>query len=147
MNIFPGLLKLDTLPDFFSSWFNNYVNVFLRLVLIFYFYYLFSYENIHIIWFCCNWLAMSNSCYNPFVYGLLNVSIQRVIVYLILTGWWNRQTDRQTKRQTDRQSMCLRDVFGIYKQWTFLIYVWSNIGFSCLVVFIRSVILCLSVHV
>ena len=34
----------------------------------------FSYENIHIIWFCCNWLAMSNSCYNPFVYGLLNVS-------------------------------------------------------------------------
>lgn len=34
----------------------------------------FSYENIHIIWFCSNWLAMSNSCYNPFVYGLLNVS-------------------------------------------------------------------------
>uniref|UniRef100_K1P9N1 Tachykinin-like peptide receptor 99D n=1 Tax=Magallana gigas TaxID=29159 RepID=K1P9N1_MAGGI len=33
-----------------------------------------SYENIHIIWFCSNWLAMSNSCYNPFVYGLLNVS-------------------------------------------------------------------------
>ena len=31
------------------------------------------YKYINIIWFCSNWLAMSNSCYNPFVYGLLNV--------------------------------------------------------------------------
>lgn len=36
-----------------------------------------NYENIHIIWFCCNWLAMSNSCYNPFVYGLLNSKFKR----------------------------------------------------------------------
>ncbi|XP_061166037.1 tachykinin-like peptides receptor 99D [Saccostrea echinata] len=36
-----------------------------------------KYENIHIIWFCCNWLAMSNSCYNPFVYGLLNSKFKR----------------------------------------------------------------------
>jgi hypothetical protein len=26
------------------------------------------------VWMCFNWLAMSNSCYNPFIYGLLNVS-------------------------------------------------------------------------
>ncbi|XP_022290640.2 RYamide receptor-like [Crassostrea virginica] len=36
-----------------------------------------NYENIHIIWFCSNWLAMSNSCYNPFVYGLLNCKFKR----------------------------------------------------------------------
>ena len=43
----------------------------------------FSYKYINIIWFCSNWLAMSNSCYNPFIYGLLNVSIYRS--YRILT--------------------------------------------------------------
>ncbi|ELU06581.1 hypothetical protein CAPTEDRAFT_181725 [Capitella teleta] len=31
-----------------------------------------KYRYINIIWFCSNWLAMSNSCYNPFIYGLLN---------------------------------------------------------------------------
>jgi len=36
------------------------------------------YKYINIIWFCSNWLAMSNSCYNPFVYGLLNVRRVRV---------------------------------------------------------------------
>lgn len=36
-----------------------------------------GYENIHIIWLCSNWLAMSNSCYNPFVYGLLNSKFKR----------------------------------------------------------------------
>ena len=34
-----------------------------------------SYPYINIIWFCMHWLAMSNSCYNPFIYLLLNVSI------------------------------------------------------------------------
>lgn len=65
------LLSFANLYDCFISilpikciWSNTIV-----LVLFF-----FSYENIHIIWFCSNWLAMSNSCYNPFVYGLLNVS-------------------------------------------------------------------------
>jgi leucokinin receptor len=33
-----------------------------------------EYRHIHIIWFCCDWLAMSNSCYNPFIYGIYNVS-------------------------------------------------------------------------
>jgi hypothetical protein len=33
-----------------------------------------EYRYIHIIWFCCDWLAMSNSCYNPFIYGIYNVS-------------------------------------------------------------------------
>lgn len=30
------------------------------------------YPYINIIWFCCHWLAMSNSCYNPFIYFLCN---------------------------------------------------------------------------
>nr|AKQ63034.1 orphan G-protein coupled receptor 24 [Platynereis dumerilii] len=30
------------------------------------------YRYINIIWFCSHWLAMSNSCCNPFIYGLLN---------------------------------------------------------------------------
>jgi hypothetical protein len=34
----------------------------------------YSYRYINIIWFCCDWLAMSNSCYNPFIYGIYNVS-------------------------------------------------------------------------
>ena len=34
----------------------------------------FRYKYINIIWLCCNCLAMSNSCYNPFIYGLVNVS-------------------------------------------------------------------------
>lgn len=33
-----------------------------------------SYRYINIIWFCFDWLAMSNSCYNPFIYGIYNVS-------------------------------------------------------------------------
>lgn len=33
-----------------------------------------EYKYINIVWFCCDWLAMSNSCYNPFIYGIYNVS-------------------------------------------------------------------------
>ncbi|XP_002732001.2 substance-P receptor-like [Saccoglossus kowalevskii] len=36
-----------------------------------------SYKYINIIWFCCNWLAMSNAACNPFVYGLLNDNFKR----------------------------------------------------------------------
>ena len=32
-----------------------------------------EFKYINIIWFCCDWLAMSNSCYNPFIYGIYNV--------------------------------------------------------------------------
>nr|UXG49835.1 leucokinin receptor [Aplysia californica] len=35
------------------------------------------YTYINIIWFASNWLAMSNSCYNPFIYGLLNEKFKR----------------------------------------------------------------------
>ncbi|GFS33633.1 g_PROTEIN_RECEP_F1_2 domain-containing protein [Trichonephila inaurata madagascariensis] len=30
------------------------------------------YRYINIIWFCCHLLAMSNSCYNPFIYAMYN---------------------------------------------------------------------------
>lgn len=34
-----------------------------------------EYPHINIIWLCFDWLAMSNSCYNPFIYGIYNVSL------------------------------------------------------------------------
>ncbi|KAJ9591745.1 hypothetical protein L9F63_001681, partial [Diploptera punctata] len=36
-----------------------------------------QYKYINIIWFCCDWLAMSNSCYNPFIYGIYNEKFKR----------------------------------------------------------------------
>jgi leucokinin receptor len=38
-----------------------------------------EYKHIQIIFLCCDWLAMSNSCYNPFIYGIYNVSIIHTI--------------------------------------------------------------------
>ncbi|ODM94327.1 Neuropeptide Y receptor, partial [Orchesella cincta] len=35
------------------------------------------YQYINIIWFCFHWLAMSNSCYNPFIYAIYNDKFQR----------------------------------------------------------------------
>lgn len=32
-----------------------------------------EYEYIHIIWFFAHWFAMSNSCYNVFIYGACSV--------------------------------------------------------------------------
>lgn len=40
-----------------------------------------EYQHIQIIWLCCDWLAMSNSCYNPFIYGIYNVR------YFTLSGY------------------------------------------------------------
>ncbi|XP_052268441.1 prolactin-releasing peptide receptor-like [Dreissena polymorpha] len=36
-----------------------------------------DYEYMNVLWLCFNWLAMSNSCYNPFIYGLLNEKFKR----------------------------------------------------------------------
>uniref|UniRef100_A0A8D9ENJ9 Tachykinin-like peptides receptor 99D n=2 Tax=Cacopsylla melanoneura TaxID=428564 RepID=A0A8D9ENJ9_9HEMI len=36
-----------------------------------------SYRYINLIFFCCDWLAMSNSCYNPFIYGIYNEKFKR----------------------------------------------------------------------
>lgn len=38
-----------------------------------------SYRYINIIWFCSDWLAMSNSCYNPFIYGIYNVIFSYIL--------------------------------------------------------------------
>lgn len=49
-----------------------------------------EFKYINIIWFCCDWLAMSNSCYNPFIYGIYNVNL----VHFIL------QQQQQKKKHT-----------------------------------------------
>ncbi|KAH8278300.1 hypothetical protein KR044_010356, partial [Drosophila immigrans] len=36
-----------------------------------------DYQFISIVWFCSDWLAMSNSCYNPFIYGIYNEKFKR----------------------------------------------------------------------
>ncbi|XP_023037378.1 substance-P receptor [Drosophila willistoni] len=36
-----------------------------------------DYHFISIVWFCADWLAMSNSCYNPFIYGIYNEKFKR----------------------------------------------------------------------
>ncbi|XP_043596711.1 RYamide receptor-like isoform X2 [Bombus pyrosoma] len=36
-----------------------------------------NYKYIHYIWFFFDWLAMSNSCYNPFIYGIYNEKFRR----------------------------------------------------------------------
>ncbi|XP_071545319.1 substance-K receptor-like isoform X2 [Panulirus ornatus] len=36
-----------------------------------------EYRYINIIWFCCHWLAMSNSCCNPFIYAIYNEKYKR----------------------------------------------------------------------
>lgn len=43
-----------------------------------------EYRYINIIWLCFDWLAMSNSCYNPFIYGIYNVSFT-VCANIIMT--------------------------------------------------------------
>ena len=44
------------------------------------------YKYINIIFFCCHWLAMSNSCYNPIIYGICSVSktLSFLAIYLNL---------------------------------------------------------------
>ncbi len=32
-----------------------------------------SFKHIVVLWLCANWLAMSNSCHNPFIYGFCSV--------------------------------------------------------------------------
>ena len=34
------------------------------------------FKYINILWFCAHWLAMSNSCYNPFIYVICHVSFK-----------------------------------------------------------------------
>ena len=45
------------------------------------------YKYINIIFFCCHWLAMSNSCYNPIIYGICSVSktLSLLAIYLNLS--------------------------------------------------------------
>lgn len=44
-----------------------------------------EFKHINIIWLCSNWLAMSNACYNPFIYGLLNEKFKKEFKNLFTT--------------------------------------------------------------
>lgn len=50
-----------------------------------------EYQHINIIWLCFDWLAMSNSCYNPFIYGIYNVSDKTILgfhsLYSLICFW------------------------------------------------------------
>lgn len=50
-----------------------------------------TYQYINIIWFGCDWLAMSNSCCNPFIYGIYNEKFKRE-----LQQRWKRFRPRTT---------------------------------------------------
>ncbi len=38
-----------------------------------------SFEFINILWFCFQWLVMSNSCYNPFIYAFHSYNFKTVL--------------------------------------------------------------------
>ena len=42
----------------------------------------FSFMGVNYVWMVCHLLAMSNSCCNPFIYGIYNVSSYRIDVWL-----------------------------------------------------------------
>ena len=48
-----------------------YFSLFLSILMLLFF--LFSSNLIKPIFFACHWLAMSNGCYNPFVYAIFSV--------------------------------------------------------------------------
>ncbi|KAK8780758.1 hypothetical protein V5799_017901 [Amblyomma americanum] len=45
-----------------------------------------KYKYINIIWFCTHWLAMSNSCYNPFIYAIYNERFKREFATRCICG-------------------------------------------------------------
>ncbi|RZF35282.1 hypothetical protein LSTR_LSTR010311 [Laodelphax striatellus] len=47
-----------------------------------------EYRYINIIWFCMDWLAMSNSCYNPFIYGIYNEKFKREFALRLHLPCW-----------------------------------------------------------
>jgi hypothetical protein len=52
------------------------------------------YQYINIVWFCSNFFAMSNSCYNPFIYAIYNEKFKRE--YRQRFGRWLGYTDHRT---------------------------------------------------
>ena len=51
------------------------------------------YRYINLIWFSCHFLAMSNSCYNPFIYAIYSVSQTQLHLSWLLrkqTNCWSQ---------------------------------------------------------
>ncbi|CAL1529643.1 unnamed protein product [Lymnaea stagnalis] len=67
------------------------------------------YHYINIIWFSSNWLAMSNSCYNPFIYGLLNEKFKREFHQLfVMCPCWKARVDYYTEYFSEDANICRR---------------------------------------
>ena len=61
----------------------------------------FRYRYINITWLCCNGLAMSNSCYNPFIYGLFNVSIHAAFCLQIVPAGVHYPLEEDEKEEEE----------------------------------------------
>ncbi|XP_076618082.1 RYamide receptor [Colletes latitarsis] len=71
-----------------------------------------QYENIHYIWFFLHWLAMSNSCYNPFIYGIYNkkfkMEIKQRYPFKLLKWSTNSSNDNTDTNKTQSTRTSIR---------------------------------------
>ncbi|KAM7355538.1 leucokinin receptor isoform 1-T2 [Cochliomyia hominivorax] len=74
-----------------------------------------EYHFISIIWFCCDWLAMSNSCYNPFIYGIYNEKFKREFNKRFAVCFCHFKTNLETNERTlsmHTRASSLRSTYG-----------------------------------
>lgn len=75
-----------------------------------------EYKYINIIWFCFDWLAMSNSCYNPFIYNYYNEKFRREFQFrLHLCG--NRVHNGFNRNQSDTDKLTRSVRMSRYYDW------------------------------
>ena len=77
-----------------------------------------KYRYINIVWFCFDWLAMSNSCYNPFIYGIYNVSFKSFSFFFFkrgnLNGPFEKSTFSPPPPTPSHLSLCLFVSLSVY---------------------------------
>ncbi|XP_059225305.1 RYamide receptor [Stomoxys calcitrans] len=74
-----------------------------------------EYQFIGIVWFSCDWLAMSNSCYNPFIYGIYNEKFKREFNKRFQTCLCRFQTSGEMHERTmsmHTRASSLRSTYG-----------------------------------
>ena len=108
-------LQADTIMKIMNRWISN-INFF------------FSYRYINVIFFCCHWLAMSNSCYNPFIYGIFSVSIKSCRKYENNTQI-NFSSRFTNSVQTILMDYILTGLAGFFEEF------WAQSFFVCTILF------------